>query len=139
MNLGAILLVKRLTDFPSLSRKAIRVIQYRGNSRFETIKEHQILKVYAAGFEGLVDYVNGLLLSDEIIEQALRKTIPMFPEMAVRELIANALIHQNIVVTGAGPMVEIFENRIEITNPGEPLVATDRFVDTLRRAREMKY
>ena len=135
LNLGAILLAMRLTDFPGLSRKAIRVIQYRGNSRLEAIKERQMLKGYAAGFEGLVDYVNGLLPSDEIIEQALRKTIPMFPELAVRELIANALIHQNFVVTGAGPMVEIFENRIEITNPGEPLVATDRFVDTPPRSR----
>ncbi len=27
-------------------------------------------------------------------------------------------------------MVEIFDDRIEITNPGEPLVSTERFVDT---------
>ena len=88
-NLGAILLAKRLTDFPSLSRKAIRVIQYRGKSRIETIKEQPNIKGYAAGFEGLVDYVNGLLPSNEIIEQALRKITPMYPELAIRELIAN--------------------------------------------------
>ena len=128
-NLGAILLAKRLTDFPSLSRKAIRVIQYRGKSRIETIKEKSNIKGYAAGFEGLVDYVNGLLPSNEIIEQALRKITPMYPELAIRELIANALIHQNFFVTGAGPIVEIFDDRVEITNPGKPLVAPDRFVD----------
>lgn len=54
----------------------------------------------------------------------------MLPELAVRELVANALIHQDFFVTGAGPMVEIFEDRIEMTNPGEPLVDTQRFVDT---------
>jgi predicted HTH transcriptional regulator len=32
-------------------------------------------------------------------------------------------------------MVEIFEDRIEITNPGMPLVDTDRFVDTPPRSR----
>ena len=48
---------------------------------------------------------------------------------AVRELVANALIHQDFSVTGAGPMVEIFDGRIEITNPGEPLVDTRRFLD----------
>ncbi len=47
----------------------------------------------------------------------------------------NALIHQDFFVTGAGPMVEIFEDRIEITNPGEPLVDTERFVDTPPRSR----
>jgi len=35
-------------------------------------------------------------------------------------------------------MVEIFEDRIEITNPGEPLVDTQRFVDTPPRSRNEK-
>ena len=134
-NLGAILFAKRLTDFPVLSRKAVRVIQYRGTGRIETIKEQPSVKGYAAGFEALVGYINGLLPSNEIIEQALRRTVPMYPELAIRELVANALIHQDFFVTGAGPMVEIFEDRIEITNPGKPLVSTARFVDTPPRSR----
>ena len=59
----------------------------------------------------------------------------MFPELAVRELVANALIHQDFFVTGAGPMVEIFDDRMEITNPGEPLVAAERFVDLPPKSR----
>jgi predicted HTH transcriptional regulator len=59
----------------------------------------------------------------------------MYPELAVRELVANAIIHQDFFVTGAGPMVEIFSDRIEITNPGEPLVDTRRFVDTPPKSR----
>ena len=134
-NLGAILLAKRLDDFPGLSRKAVRVIQYRGTDRIETLKEQQGVRGYAAGFEGLAGYINGLLPSNEIVEQALRRTVPMYPESAIRELVANALIHQDFLVTGAGPMVEIFEDRIEITNPGKPLVSTARFVDTPPRSR----
>ena len=72
---------------------------------------------------------------NEVIEKALRKTVAVFPELAVRELVANALIHQAFFVTGAGPMVEIFDDRIEITNPGEPLVDTQRFVDTPPKSR----
>ncbi len=134
-NLGAILFAKRLTDFPGLSRKAVRVIQYRGTSRVETLKERQGITGYAAGFEGVMGDINSLLPSNEIIEQALRKTVPMCPELAIRELVANALIHQDFFITGAGPMVEIFENRIEITNPGAPLVSTARFIDTPPRSR----
>jgi ATP-dependent DNA helicase RecG len=134
-NLGAILFAKHLDDFATLKRKAMRVIQYRGNSRIETIKEQVGGKGYASGFEGLIDYVNGLLPSNEVIGQALRKEVPMYPELAVRELVANALIHQDFFMPGAGPMVEIFEDRIEITNPGAPLVSTDRFVDTPPRSR----
>lgn len=134
-NLGAILFAKRLDAFHALRRKAVRVIQYRGNGRTETLKEQEGVKGYACGFEGLIGYIHGLLPANEVIEQALRRRVPMFPELAVRELVANALIHQDFFVTGAGPMVEIFDDRIEITNPGEPLVDTQRFVDTPPRSR----
>ncbi len=134
-NLGAVLFAKKFDDFRTLKRKAVRVIQYRGTSRVETLKERLGAKGYASGFEGLVGYINGLLPANEVIGQALRESVPMFPELAVRELVANALIHQDFFVTGAGPMVEIFKDRIEITNPGEPLVDTQRFVDTPPKSR----
>jgi len=134
-NLGAILLAKRLDKFRALNRKAIRVVQYSGMGRLETLKEQVGTKGYASGFEGLIGFINGLLPTNEVIQQALRKTVPMFPELAVREVVANALIHQDFFVHGAGPMVEIFADRIEVTNPGEPLVDTDRFVDTPPKSR----
>jgi predicted HTH transcriptional regulator len=49
--------------------------------------------------------------------------------LAIRELVANALIHQDLGVKGSSPMVEVFSNRIEITNPGSPLIDPLRFVD----------
>ena len=134
-NLGAILFSKRLEAFHALRRKAVRVIQYRGVGRIEALKEQVGSRGYACGFEGLIGYINALLPGNEVIGQALRRSVPMFPELAVRELVANALIHQDFFITGAGPMVEIFDDRIEITNPGEPLVDTDRFVDTPPRSR----
>jgi len=129
-NLGAMLLAKNLGDFRSLQRKAVRVIEYRGTGRTETLRESEALRGYAAGFESLLVYINARLPTREEIGPALRQTIPAFPEIAVRELVANSLIHQDFLATGAGPMVEIFPGRIEITNPGEPLVDTQRFLDS---------
>ena len=129
-NLGAILFAKHLADFRSLARKAVRVVRYRDNSRVATIREQVGTRGYASGFEGLIGYISGMFPSNEVIGQALRKTVPMYPEPAVRELVANAIIHQDFFVTGAGPMVEIFDDRIEITNPGEPLVAVEALVDS---------
>ena len=134
-NQGAILFAKKLEDFPALKRKSIRVIQYRGKGRMETRREHNNTRGYACGFEEIIRYIMTLVPVNEVIGQALRKSIPMFPEPAVRELVANALIHQDFFVTGAGPMVEIFDDRIEITNPGEPLVDPMRFVDTPPKSR----
>lgn len=134
-NLGAILFAKNLDAFRGLSRKAMRVVVYEGNGRLKTIREQIGRKGYASGFEGLIEYVNALLPRNEVIGQALRTEVPMYPEPAIRELVANALIHQDFAITGAGPMVEIFQDRMEITNPGRPLVSTDRFLDTPPRSR----
>lgn len=135
LNLGAILLARRLSDFGSLGRKAVRVIIYRGKGRVDTIREQEGAKGYASGFEGLIEFVNILLPSNEVIGQALRRNVPMYPELAVRELVANALIHQDFQITGAGPMIEIFDDRMEITNPGKPLVETQRFLDSAPQSR----
>jgi len=134
-NLGALLFARKLSDFPKLQRKAVRVVLYKGKSRIETQKEQIGGKGYASGFEGLIDYVMALVPTNEIIENALRKTLPMYPELAIRELVANAVIHQDLFETGTSPMLEIFEDRIEITNPGEPLISTDRFLDTPPKSR----
>lgn len=134
-NLGGMLFAKQLKDFRRLRRKAVRVVQYRGFGRTETYREQEDGKGYAGGFEGLIQYINGLLPANEVLGKALRKNVPMYPDIAVRELVANALIHQDFSVTGAGPMVEIFDDRIEITNPGDPLVDTRRFLDMPPKSR----
>ena len=67
--------------------------------------------------------------------QEMGNPFPMYPEPAIRELIANVVIHQDFTLTGTGPMVEVFDARLEITNPGEPLVDTLRFLDTPPRSR----
>lgn len=133
--LGVVLLAKNLADFPKLKRKALRIVHYKGNNRIETQREHMENKGYAIGFEGFIAYIMALIPTNEVIGSALRKTVPMYPELAVRELVANALTHQDFLITGTGPMVEIFDNRIEITNPGLPLVSTERFLDTPPKSR----
>lgn len=134
-NLGALLFAKKLGDFRGLRRKAVRVVVYRGDSRVETVREQEGAKGYACGFEGLIGFVKNLLPSNEVIGQALRKEVPMFPELAIRELVANALIHQDFQQAGTGPMIEIFARRMEITNPGVPLVKTERFLDSPPKSR----
>ena len=52
-----------------------------------------------------------------------------------REFVANALIHQDFSIGGTSPMIEIFKTRMEITNPGKPLIDTLRFIDHAPRSR----
>jgi ATP-dependent DNA helicase RecG len=128
-NLAAILFAKNLAEFESVQRKSVRVIVYKGKNKVETIREQIGVKGYALGFLGLVEWINSQLPANEEIGKALRKESRMYPEIAIRELVANALIHQDLSVKGF-PMVEIFNDRIEISNPGNPLITPDRFIDS---------
>jgi predicted HTH transcriptional regulator len=128
-NLGAILFAKSLPDFETVERKSVRVIVYKGKNKVETVREQIGAKGYALGFLGLVDWINSQLPANEEIGKALRKESRMYPEIAIRELVANALIHQDLAVKGF-PMIEVFSDRIEISNPGNPLITPDRFIDS---------
>jgi len=107
----------------------VRVIIYDGKNRIKTKKEQIGKRGYAVGFEGLVKYIADQLPSNEFIDKALRKEVSPYPVLAIRELVANAIIHQDFNIKGSSPMIEIFDNRLEITNPGKPLIDPFRFVD----------
>ena len=134
--LCGLLLAKKLDAFPDLGRKAARVIVYSGGGKTETRLDQTGTRGYAVGFQGLVDFVMAQLPQNEVIENALRKQVKLLPADSIRELIANALIHQNFAIQGAGPMIEIYSNRIEISNPGEPIVPVERFIDGYQSRNE---
>jgi len=135
-NLGAILFAKDLRDFDDLARKAVRIIVYNGNSKIKTKRDMTETRGYAVGFVSIVQYIMSQLPASEVIEDALRDNASVFPELAIRELIANAIIHQDFTLSGNSVMVEIYDNRIEISNPGQPIITVDRFVDEYQSRNE---
>lgn len=134
-NLGGIMFAKDINLFDRINRKAARVIVYKGKNRIETVREQLEVKGYGSGFESVISFIKTLLPENEFIDQAFRKNVRMYPEIAIRELVANALIHQDFTIRGTGPMIEIFSDRMEITNPGTPLIDTLRFIDEPPQSR----
>lgn len=136
-NFGAVAAGFKLEQFPALERKRIRVIRYKGLNKVDTIDELLGQRGYASGFERLISYLKRMLPHSEVIQQSLRQEVSVYPEIALRELIANALIHQDFSVTGAGPMIEIFDDRIEFSNPGSllPGKRLDRLIGTTPQSR----
>lgn len=136
-NLGAILIARDLNKFDlSISRKAVRFVNYKGTNKASTVI-HRLdgQKGYASGFEGLVNFINNLLPINEHIGSVFRQEHKLYPERSLRELIANALIHQDMTITGTGPRIELYNDRIEITNPGSSLIGVDRIFDLPPRSR----
>jgi predicted HTH transcriptional regulator len=134
--LGALLFAKSLNEFEDLKRKAVRVIVYKENNKLHTIKDILGIRGYAVGFQGLVDYINDQLPQNEEINKALRNNVKMYPEIAVRELVANAIIHQDFREKG-NPVIEIYSDRIEFSNPGLPLITPIRFIDDYQSRNEI--
>ncbi|KFI88047.1 putative transcriptional regulator [Bifidobacterium reuteri DSM 23975] len=136
-NLGALLFARNLNDFPTVSRKALRVIRYEGSSPIAPSRSKTFDFGYAK-LDQMLEYIEALLPEQEVIQGARRITLRAFPHTALRELTANMLIHQDLSITGAGPMVCIFDNRIEFTNPGRSLVDVARLLNDPPHSRNEK-
>lgn len=138
-NLGALCIARQLNDFPSLGRKAVRFVRYTSTDSSEALDAIDGRKGYLLGFEGLLDYIKSHLPRDPETYTPRRISGEHFPEIAVREIVANALIHQDLSVTGASPLIELFADRLEVSNPGAPLEPDHRrLLDTSPRSRNEK-
>lgn len=136
-NMAAILLAKNFSDFPlTIARKAPRFTIYEGNNKLVTRDEIQGRKGYAVGFKKLVQWAYQRAPQNRIVEDIIRREVKMFPFSALRELIANALIHQDFSVSGASVMIDMYTDRVEISNPGKPVIDVGRFVDSYKSRNE---
>jgi predicted HTH transcriptional regulator len=133
-NLGAILFANDINNFQELYGKSVIVRKYIGTNNREIEFEQQGKYGYAVGFEGLVDFI---MLHTQKGEKrdVKRENIQIYPRVAIREFVANALIHQDFSITGMQATIEIFFDRLSITNPGAPLNDINRLIDLPPRSR----
>jgi predicted HTH transcriptional regulator len=117
-----------------LNSKSPRVITYRWNNKLHAINDQKWVKWFAIAFWWLINYVWSQIPKIEIIDLN-RTNEPWYPKVALREFIANAIIHQDFRTTGSEVLIEIYDDRIEISNPWIPLIEIDRFVDHPPKSR----
>jgi len=136
LNLGALLLARDLRPFGTLARKALRVVFYRGADAAAPAEE---LPLGERGYALVLDEAMHTLMlrlpADEVVQGARRERREHFPELALRELLVNALVHQDFAARGTGPLVEVFEGRVDVTNAGRPLVDVERLIDWPAQSR----
>lgn len=132
-NLGAILLARNFNSFPTLKGREVIVRKYIGkNNRLQEFEQHGVYG-YAVGFGGLIDFIMKNTSTENI--DTKRTAVPIYPKVAIRELVANALVHQDFGITGMPVTIEIFENRLAITNAGAPLNDINRLIDLPPQSR----
>ena len=137
-NLGALLLARNLNDFPTLQKRILRVLRFKGKSNFDILDDRRFEAGYAISLNEAESYISAITPSEEVTDGAMRIIKRAFPKRAVRELLSNVVIHQDLSDATSGPLVGVYENRIEFTNPGISLIPTDRFLNAPPKSRNSK-
>lgn len=133
---SALMYARSLKSFPHLAGLAPRVMHFGDTSRTQLQREWEFDEGYAASFSEIVTLVNTLKPGGETIDPSGRRIeTPLLPTVAFREVFANALMHQDLEQRGQYLTVEIFSDRVEVTNPGTPLVDPQRFIDSASTTR----
>lgn len=128
-----------MNQFVELRHKAPRVLVYKGTNNLDAEHDNEGKLGYAIGFQPLFDTIMGYIPSREEMSQGLRKKIYDLPEIAIRELVANAIVHQDFTVSGQRPMIEIYKDRARISNAGTPLIDVERFIDGGTQTRNPEF
>ena len=134
-NLGALLLAKRLTAFRGLRKRVIRVVRFLGNGNFEIVGDKLFDEGYATALPRAEEHIMAITPASEVVDGAFRRVRHAFPQRAVRELLSNMVIHQDLSCATAGPMVSIYDNRIAFSNPGGSLIARERLLNAQPKTR----
>jgi predicted HTH transcriptional regulator len=128
-----------LNQFPSLDGKGSRVLVYRGKDNLDAVDDIEGRKGHLVTFSSLLTVVMSRIPSKEQMIHGVRTKIYDIPEIAIREFLANMLVHQDFTSAGSRPTVEIFKDKVRMTNPGLPLVSVDRFIDAPSKTRNPKF
>lgn len=101
--------------FPSAT---IRCARFLGNDTARFLDQTEIDDYLPKAVESVVAFIERHTRQGIEIGRIRRREVPEYPVEAVREAVINAIVHADYSIGGAGTKVAIFDDRIEITNPG---------------------
>jgi ATP-dependent DNA helicase RecG len=108
---------KFLPDYPQC---ALRLARFKGTSKTEFLDQRQ-LRGHA--FQILDEAVNFIMrhipVAGRIESGKLeREDMPLYPPLALREALVNALCHRDYTIPGGAVNVAIYDDRLEIISSG---------------------
>jgi len=108
------------TENPSqfIPQAVIVCAKYEGNEKVDISDRKELKGDLISNIENAIDFIKGHLKVKIKIEGTRRSEVPEIPEVAIREAVVNAIAHRDYFEKGANIMIEIFNNRVEFTNPG---------------------
>jgi len=114
---GAVLLFGKTRGdiFPDA---VIRCARFKGRDTARFLDQTEIDEYLPKAVDSAVAFIERHTLETVEIGRVRRREIPEYPVEAVREAIINAVVHADYAIGGMNIKVAVFDDRIEITNPG---------------------
>ena len=116
-NTGIFFFAKNLQDI--YFHTTVTCALYKGVEKVEVLDRRDFNEDIVSSIDGAVNFLKQWIpVRDEPTGAPQMKKVPEIPYDALREAIINAVTHRNYFERGANVIVEMFDDRIEITNPG---------------------
>ncbi len=107
--------IDRMRIFPDAF---IRCVRFSGLIRENSVDHIDIDEHLPTAVDEVLNFISKNTFTKTNIGIKRRTNIPQYPPIAIREAVINAIVHADYSIKGSSIIVAIFDDRIEITNPG---------------------
>lgn len=115
-NTGVLFFVEHPTRF--IPQSAVTCVVYKGNVKVDILDKKTFEFDIITNIDNSLTFLKRHLnVSFEITEKQRKEKLEI-PEVVLREAVVNAVAHRDYFEKGANVMIELFDNRLEISNPG---------------------
>jgi ATP-dependent DNA helicase RecG len=129
-NVGVLFFAKKPRDF--IRQCQMTLVAFKGKDRLNIYDRKDIQDDLLTQFNEAILFLQKHLNFRSEIKGVQRQDLCEIPLEALREAIANAIIHRDYSITGTSIMVEIHQDKVVISNPGGLLAGLNvKFLSSL--------
>ncbi|MCK4357984.1 MAG: winged helix-turn-helix transcriptional regulator [Candidatus Cloacimonetes bacterium] len=115
-NACVLLFSKHLSDIYYHTK--IICVRFKGDTRVKIIDKKDFNQDIFSNIENAINFLKQYIPLEFIIEDVRRKERYTIPIPVLREAVVNASVHRDYFEKGANVQINVFDNSIEISNPG---------------------
>ena len=115
-NTGVLFFASNVTKF--ISNSEMVLLAFKGKERVDIFDRKDVSDDLLTQFNEAVFFLEKHLNKATVINGVNRDDVYEIPIPALREAVANAIIHRDYSVKGTQIQIEVFPDRVDILNPG---------------------
>ncbi len=96
----------------------IQIGRFSGKDKSNILDQYNIKNHLPCSIDESINFVQKHLFASIVINDTKNQEVWSIPKIALRETIINAVVHADYSLTGAPIRISIFDDRIEVENPG---------------------